>query len=353
MTADVPRPRFDAGRVGVGLCLALGLALIAFASGGYFPTGWAWGALVSLVVVAALLVLGTAVVPSSVALLSLGGLAGFAVWTWLALLWSDNTAATTLEGQRALLYVSGFAALLVVVRRATVPLVLAATFTAIFLASGYGLLTRLFPERLGVYDPVAAYRLEEPLTYWNALGVFAVMGALSRLASRPGRRRSRRARSLLRRCRSSSQPSTSRSAAEPGPPARLASPPRLPSSRAACSSWPGPQSSPPRRRSQSSSHRTRMALTRTDAPLSAASHDGHELAVYLILLAGTSALGAPFSGSPSAESPRRGRRGWHSQACTAPWPSPRCAPSSSATAGRSRSRGRATTRSPPPPARPR
>ena len=35
MTADEPR-RFDAGRAGVGLGLALGLALIAFASGGYF-----------------------------------------------------------------------------------------------------------------------------------------------------------------------------------------------------------------------------------------------------------------------------------------------------------------------------
>ena len=59
-----------------------------------------------------------------------------------------------------------------------VPLLLAATLVAIFLASGYGLLTRLFPERLGVFDPVAAYRLEEPLTYWNALGLFAAMGAL-------------------------------------------------------------------------------------------------------------------------------------------------------------------------------
>ena len=58
------------------------------------------------------------------------------------------------------------------------PVVLGATLVAIFLAAGYGLLTRLFPERLGVYDAVAAYRLEEPLTYWNALGVFAGMGAL-------------------------------------------------------------------------------------------------------------------------------------------------------------------------------
>ena len=223
MTADAPRARFDAGRAGVGLGLTLGLALIAFASGGYFPTEWAWGALVSLVVLAALLVLGTALRPSGLGLASLGGLAGLGAWTWLALLWSDDTSATVLEGQRALLYVSAFAALLAVVRRATVPLVLSATFTAIFLASGYGLLTRLFPERLGVYDPVATYRLAEPLTYWNALGVFAVMGALLALGF------ATRAQSLAARALSaatlpsSSRPCTSRSAAEPGSPARSAS----------------------------------------------------------------------------------------------------------------------------------
>ena len=290
MTADVPRPRFDAGRVGVGLGLALGLALIAFSSGGYFPTGWAWGALVSLVVVAALLVLGTAVLPSRLGLVSLGGLAGFAIWTWLALLWSDDAAATTLEGQRVLLYVSAFAALLVVVRRATVPLVLAATFTAIFLASGYGLLTRLFPERLGVYDPVAAYRLEEPLTYWNALGIFAVMGALLGLGF------AIRAQTLAARALSAATLpllfatvyfTFSRGAwiaGAVGVAAAIAVDPRRLQLLAGSAALAAPSALAV----LLSSHED--ALTRTDAPLSAASDDGHQLAVYLILLAAASAL---------------------------------------------------------------
>jgi O-antigen ligase len=290
MTADVPRPRFDAGRVGVGVGLALGLALIAFASGGYFPTGWAWGALVSLVVVAALLVLGTAVLPSKLGLVSLGGLAGFALWTWLALLWSDDTAATTLEGQRTLLYVSTFAALLIVIRRATVPLVLAATFTAIFLASGYGLVTRLFPERLGVYDPVAAYRLEEPLTYWNALGVFAVMGALLALGF------ATRARTLAARALSAATLplllatvyfTFSRGAWAAGA-VGLAAAIAVDSRRLQLLAGSAALAAPSALAVLLSSHQD--ALTRTDAPLSAASHDGHQLAVYLILLAGASAL---------------------------------------------------------------
>jgi hypothetical protein len=146
----------DLGRVSLGAAVGLGLAVIAFDSGGYFPTAWSWGALVALVVVAGALVLGDAARPSSLALASFGGLAGFTAWTWVALLWSNDRAATVLEGQRALLYLAVLAALVLLVRRATVPLVLAAGLVGIFLVSGYGLLTRLFPERLGVFDPIAA-----------------------------------------------------------------------------------------------------------------------------------------------------------------------------------------------------
>jgi O-antigen ligase len=42
----------------------------------------------------------------------------------------------------------------------------------------YGLATRLFPDRLGSFDPIATYRLSEPLGYWNGLAIFAAMGAL-------------------------------------------------------------------------------------------------------------------------------------------------------------------------------
>jgi len=310
MTAAAPRARFDAGRAGVGLGLALALALIAFSSGGYFPTAWAWGALVSLVVVAALLVLGSAVRPSSLALVSLGSLAGFAVWTWLALFWSDDAAATTLEGQRVLLYVSAFAALLLVIRRATVPLVLAATFTAIFLASGYGLLTRLFPERLGVYDPVAAYRLEEPLTYWNALGVFAVMGALLGLGF------ATRAQTLAARVASAATLplllatlyfTFSRGAwiaGAVGLAAAIAVDPRRLQLVAGALVLAAPSALAVFISSQ------QEALTRTDVlDPSEASHDGQRLAVYLLLLAGASALtGALFWRAGRAVAPSRDAR---------------------------------------------
>src|SRR3954469_811723 len=178
LTATAPRVRWDARRVGAGVGAALGLALVAFASGGYFATAWTWAALLALVFVAAVLGLGVATRPSGLGLVSLGALGGFGAWTWLAVAWSANPAATVLEGLRVLMYVSVFAGMLLVLRRDGVPILLAGTLAAIFVASGYGLLTKLFPERLGAFDPVAAHRLAEPLTYWNAAGLFAAMGAL-------------------------------------------------------------------------------------------------------------------------------------------------------------------------------
>ncbi len=240
--------------------------------------------------VAAALVLGNVVRPSRLALVSLGGLTGFGVWTWLALLWSSNPAATVLEGLRVLFYVSVLAALIAVLRRAYVPLLLAATLTAIVLASGYGLITRLFPERLGVFDPVAAYRLEEPLTYWNALGVFAAIGALLALGF-ASRSQSVVARALpaatLPILFSTLYFTYSRGgwiAGAVGLAVAVAVDPRrlqllvnalvlaVPSAIGVLIS----------------SHE--KALTRLDTPLADASHDGHRLAVWILLLAVLSGL---------------------------------------------------------------
>jgi len=282
--------RLELGRAALGVAAGLGLAGIAFANGGYFPTAWGWGALIALTIVAGYLVPGEATRPSTLALVSLGALAAFGAWTWLALLWTDNTAATVLEGQRVLLYLGALAALVLLVRRPTVPLVLAATLVAVFLASGYGLATRLFPERLGVFDPVAAYRLEEPLTYWNALGVLAAMGAILALGF------TARAQSVVNRAvAAATLPilfatvyfTFSRGAWVAGAiglaVAVAVDPRRLQLLLTALVLAPASALAV-----LLSSHQD--ALTRTDAPLAAASREGHRLALYVLLLVGASAL---------------------------------------------------------------
>jgi hypothetical protein len=108
----------------------------------------------------------------------LGSLGLLGAWTWLALTWSADFDQTVLEGLRLLLYVAVAVALVLLVRRDEVQPLLTGALTGIFLPAAYGLVTRLFPDRLGVFDPIAGYRLQEPIGYWNALGAFAAMGAL-------------------------------------------------------------------------------------------------------------------------------------------------------------------------------
>jgi hypothetical protein len=160
--------------VGAGLLICG----VAAASGGYFPTSWGWTALALLWVTAIALLLRGTVELGTPELAFLGALTLFAAWIWLATTWSASGPGSFLEGQRVLVYVAGAAAALLLVRRRTVPELLAGVLTAITLICGYSLATRLFPNRLGSFDPVAVYRLEEPIGYWNALGIFGVIGTL-------------------------------------------------------------------------------------------------------------------------------------------------------------------------------
>jgi O-antigen ligase/polysaccharide polymerase Wzy-like membrane protein/tetratricopeptide repeat protein len=167
------------GALAVGAAAALGIGALAAADGGYFPPSWGWTALVGLWVTAASLLLGRAELRAGVhGAVFLGGLAALTAWTWLALLWTDNSVHTVLEGLRMLAYLGAAAALLLVVRRETVPALLRGLLAAIALVATYGLATRLFPDRLGTYDPISTYRLSEPLGYWNGFGIFAAMGAV-------------------------------------------------------------------------------------------------------------------------------------------------------------------------------
>jgi O-antigen ligase/polysaccharide polymerase Wzy-like membrane protein/tetratricopeptide repeat protein len=169
----------DLGAVGVGVGSALGIGALAASDGGYFPTAWGWTALLTLWLAAAWLLLGRAEVNGGrLGGLFLGAVTVLAGWTWLSLAWTENATQTALEGFRLLGYLGIAAALVLVVRAERVTALLRGTLAALALVSIYGLATRLFPDRLGTYDPVAGYRLSDPIGYWNGLGIFAAMGAL-------------------------------------------------------------------------------------------------------------------------------------------------------------------------------
>ena len=112
-----------------------------------------------------------------------------------AILWSASPAESVEELERALVYLGGAAAAISLARRERAPQLLTGVGGGALVVCLYALATRLFPERLGSYDPLAGYRLSAPIGYWNALGIFCALGALLAVGL-AARAQSRAARAL-------------------------------------------------------------------------------------------------------------------------------------------------------------
>jgi hypothetical protein len=154
------------------------VAGLAAAQGGYFPAAWGWASVPLLWTAAVALVLRDQVHLSHSERIFLGALASFAGWIAFSAAWSAARAESVSEAERALVYVAAVAALLLVSRARFARHVLGALLTAISLVAVFSLATRLAPDRVGVYDGSAVYRLAQPIGYWNGLALFTAMGAL-------------------------------------------------------------------------------------------------------------------------------------------------------------------------------
>jgi tetratricopeptide (TPR) repeat protein len=172
--------------VGVTACAAVGT--LGFANGGYFPVTWGWTALGLLAVVALAFALSVSVELDVLDWLFLGGLIGLAGWIGLSLIWTQSVPRTVLENERMVVYLAAGMAGVLLVRRTSVSTLVLGVWLGITVVSTYGLAGRLFPDRIGSYDPIAVYRLTYPVGYWNAFGILAAMGALLALglAARSG-----------------------------------------------------------------------------------------------------------------------------------------------------------------------
>jgi O-antigen ligase len=166
------------GSVLIGLAAAGLIVPLAAAQGGYFATAWGWTGLVLLAAAAIALSLLAEVRLSTLELSFAGGLAGLLVWTIASNAWTIAPSDTPLEAERGLVYVAAALLMVIVLRRRMLAGLVLGLLAGITIVSAYSLATRLFPERLGTFDPVAGYRLSEPIGYWNALGAFAAMGTL-------------------------------------------------------------------------------------------------------------------------------------------------------------------------------
>jgi hypothetical protein len=176
------------GRLTLGVTAFLAVGGLALANGGYFPVAWGWSGLALFWLAAITLLVGAGVYVGFLEWTLLGSLAGLAAWTFLSIAWTSSAAKTVHEGERTLVYLAAGLAGVLLLRRVSGPALVKGIWAAITVISAYGLATRLFPQRLGTFDPIAGNRLSEPLGYWNAFGVLAAMGTLLALglAARSG-----------------------------------------------------------------------------------------------------------------------------------------------------------------------
>ena len=155
--------------------------LLSFFSGGFFDEPRLWAAAATWAALG-LLVLTERVPPlprSTPGRVAIGGLAALTLLTGLSLLWTPLAGPAQDDLQRLLLYLGSFAAGAVVLTgragRAAEPVLGLGAACVI----AYALSERLLPGLVDLARSASANgRLEQPLTYWNAVGALAALGLL-------------------------------------------------------------------------------------------------------------------------------------------------------------------------------
>lgn len=209
------------------VALLAGPTVIAFRAGGYFEETTQIAGIVAWIVLAVLAVtVDGPIVPRTLAVrLALGGLAGYTLWVLLSRLWAPLAEPAGLDAQRDALYVAVLIAGALAWRDArpapgagrdpaaagqptrsgesgpppgrptrfggsdpaagplarfdwarSVETVVA---LGILVVVGYGVLGRVLPGLIELHPSRrAGGRLDQPLTYWNAMGALAAMGVV-------------------------------------------------------------------------------------------------------------------------------------------------------------------------------
>jgi hypothetical protein len=170
----------------------VGPTAVAFASGGFFDTPRLVAGMVACALVLAAAVAAPRPLPGGLpGRLALGGLAGLTAWAAVSLAWAPLGGPAIDDVQRLVLYTASLTAAAAWLRgrwaaRATEPTLALGALVVV----AYGLSERLLPGLLDFEGSQSAEgRLEQPITYWNAMGTVAALGLVLciRLAGSPGR----------------------------------------------------------------------------------------------------------------------------------------------------------------------
>jgi hypothetical protein len=183
---------------GATLALLAGPFALAFFQGGFFDRPRLVAAIAAWALVLVAAIAADRPLPASLpGRLALGSLAALTAWSALSLEWAPSAAGVVDDTGRLLLYLGALTAGTALLRgplarRALEPALASGVLVVVL----YGLSERLVPGLVELArSETAAGRLEQPLTYWNAMGGLAAIGAVlcARLAGDPARTRSLRA----------------------------------------------------------------------------------------------------------------------------------------------------------------
>lgn len=183
---SAPPTRRAISQAAVAVVLVCGTAVLCFRSGGYFHeprTTMAIGAWV-LVALAALAAPSALVPPGRAGRIALAGLLGLAAWTALSTLWAPLEESAREDAFRLALYAAVLPLAVAAFRvRAHARALEPALAGLALVVVGYGLV-----GELGLFDVAESVRadgrLEQPLSYWNAMGAMGALGIV--LAARAG-----------------------------------------------------------------------------------------------------------------------------------------------------------------------
>jgi len=158
-----------------------GPVALAFAAGGFFDTARMTALAVACAAFAAVALAAPVPLPrTGPARAALAGLAGLAAWTWASTTWAPLADAAGDDAERAALYAVALTAGAALWRpRAAARAAEPVAALGIAVVVTYGLAGRLLPGLVEQEATVSAGgRLEQPLTYWNAMGALAAVGVV-------------------------------------------------------------------------------------------------------------------------------------------------------------------------------
>ena len=187
-------PMRQALRTGSAIVLLAGPAVLAFRSGGYFSEPRLAAGVAAWLLAAIGLATASGPLPKSTpGRLAVGGLAALTALVGLSILWAPIAGTAQADLQRLLLYLGAMVAGVTLLRgRLGLRTVEPALGAGILVVILYALSDRLLP---GLVDQAAsrsaAGRLEQPLTYWNAMGALAAVGLVLALRVAGDRTRER------------------------------------------------------------------------------------------------------------------------------------------------------------------